>query len=125
MDCVVKSSRNPFGAKNSFFMLCSFLVMIKGTLATCSEASTPLPIKIPQGQDCQFKSILTDEDWIWRMRVTEFFMTTSMTEEEVLQKIRGEFKSEEALHLASFIEESKRGICRYRYNREEYFEEAQ
>ncbi len=44
---------------------------------------------------------------------------------EVIQRIKEEFKSEEAAHLASFIEDSKRGICRYRYNREEYFEEAQ
>jgi UDP-N-acetylglucosamine acyltransferase len=55
----------------------------------------------------------------------KMLFNSSMTEEEVLQKIKTEFKSEEALHLASFVEGSKRGICRYRYNREEYFEEAQ
>lgn len=55
----------------------------------------------------------------------KMLFNSNMTEEEVLQKIKDEFKSEEVLHLASFIEGSKRGICRYRYNREEYFEEAQ
>jgi UDP-N-acetylglucosamine acyltransferase len=50
---------------------------------------------------------------------------SGIPEKEAIQRIKEEFKSEEAVHLASFIEGSKRGICRYRYNREEYFEEAQ
>ncbi|MBD3426262.1 MAG: acyl-ACP--UDP-N-acetylglucosamine O-acyltransferase [Candidatus Omnitrophica bacterium] len=50
---------------------------------------------------------------------------SAVPEKEALKKIREDFTSEEALHLASFIEGSKRGICRYRYNREEYFEEPE
>ncbi|MGB2600523.1 MAG: acyl-ACP--UDP-N-acetylglucosamine O-acyltransferase [Candidatus Omnitrophota bacterium] len=55
----------------------------------------------------------------------KLLFNSGMTEKEAVQQIKNEFKSEEVMHLASFIEGSKRGICRYRYNREEYFEEAQ
>lgn len=40
-----------------------------------------------------------------------------------LAKIKETLHSEQIGHLVSFIEGSKRGICLYRYNREEYFEE--
>lgn len=41
---------------------------------------------------------------------------------DALVKIRESLYSEEAKHLVEFIENSKRGICKYRYSREEYFE---
>ena len=43
-------------------------------------------------------------------------------EEEALEEIKSILKSEEIKYLVSFIEESKRGICKYRYSREQYFE---
>jgi len=42
--------------------------------------------------------------------------------EEALEKIKTSIDSEEVAYMVSFIESSKRGICRYRYSREEYFE---
>lgn len=42
---------------------------------------------------------------------------------EAVARIKGTLHSEEIKHLVSFIEGSKRGICLYRYSREEYFEE--
>lgn len=44
------------------------------------------------------------------------------TQEEALRGIREQFRSKEIDRLVSFIEESKRGICKYRYSKEEYFE---
>ncbi len=41
---------------------------------------------------------------------------------EALERIREELSSEEIGHLVSFVEKSKRGICVYRYSKEQYFE---
>jgi UDP-N-acetylglucosamine acyltransferase len=47
---------------------------------------------------------------------------SGVKQEEALMKIRQELHSEEIGILVSFIEASKRGICKYRYSKEEYFE---
>ena len=44
------------------------------------------------------------------------------TSEEALRKIRKTFDSAEVAHFVSFVENSKRGVCKPRYNKEEYFE---
>ena len=41
---------------------------------------------------------------------------------EALEKIKALSNSPEMEHFVSFVESSKRGICKYKYNREEYFE---
>ena len=50
------------------------------------------------------------------------FFRSELTTEEALKKIRETLRSPEAEEFASFIGSSKRGICKYRYTREEYFE---
>lgn len=47
---------------------------------------------------------------------------SGMTIEEALLKIKESLVSSEIKHLVSFVESSKRGICKARYTREEYFE---
>lgn len=47
--------------------------------------------------------------------------TSGLTVKEALEKIRGSLKSEEIEHLVSFVENSKRGICKYRYDKEKFF----
>ena len=42
--------------------------------------------------------------------------------EEALETIKSTYHSEEVAYMVSFVESSKRGICKYRYSREEYFE---
>ena len=44
------------------------------------------------------------------------------TSKEALEKIKTSFKSDEIKHFISFIEASKRGICKIRFNKEEYFD---
>ncbi|MFC1548865.1 acyl-ACP--UDP-N-acetylglucosamine O-acyltransferase [Candidatus Omnitrophota bacterium] len=44
--------------------------------------------------------------------------------EEAMKRIKEEYNSEEVAHLVSFMEGSKRGICKYRYDRTGFFEEA-
>ena len=46
---------------------------------------------------------------------------SDMAKEEALDKIKNTLHSEEAGKFAAFIGASKRGICSYRYTREEYF----
>ncbi|MDP8298596.1 MAG: acyl-ACP--UDP-N-acetylglucosamine O-acyltransferase [Candidatus Tantalella remota] len=46
---------------------------------------------------------------------------SDMPEEEAVTAIKEKYTSEEISVLVSFIESSKRGICKYRYSREEYF----
>jgi UDP-N-acetylglucosamine acyltransferase len=48
--------------------------------------------------------------------------TSGLTTKEALEEIKKAFKSDEVGHFVSFIEKSERGICKYRYDREEYFE---
>ena len=43
------------------------------------------------------------------------------TVENALEKIRQNLHSEEIAHLVSFVELSKRGICKIRFSKEEYF----
>ncbi|MBD3296134.1 MAG: acyl-ACP--UDP-N-acetylglucosamine O-acyltransferase, partial [Candidatus Omnitrophica bacterium] len=52
----------------------------------------------------------------------KIFFLSGLSREEALVRIREKLSSEEAEKFASFIQSSKRGICLYRYNREEYFE---
>jgi UDP-N-acetylglucosamine acyltransferase len=47
--------------------------------------------------------------------------TAGITTREAVEKIRESLSSGEIEHLASFVEASKRGICKFRYNKEEYF----
>jgi UDP-N-acetylglucosamine acyltransferase len=47
--------------------------------------------------------------------------TSELKVKEALEKIRGSLKTEEIEHLVSFVESSKRGICKYRYDKEEFF----
>jgi UDP-N-acetylglucosamine acyltransferase len=47
---------------------------------------------------------------------------SGMRQEEALMSIKERFPSEEIAHMVSFIEASKRGICRYRYKKDEFFE---
>ena len=50
------------------------------------------------------------------------FFKEGLTSKEALEKIRGTLHSPEAGEFADFVASSKRGICKYRYTREEYFE---
>ena len=50
------------------------------------------------------------------------FFKSELTTGEALKRIRQTLHSPETEEFASFIESSKRGICKYRYTREEYFE---
>lgn len=52
----------------------------------------------------------------------KIFFKSSLTTEEALSEMRKTLTSEEVGNFAKFIEESQRGICKYKYNREEYFE---
>jgi len=47
---------------------------------------------------------------------------SDMSEEEAVEKIKEAFPSDEISDLVSFVEQSKRGICRVRYSSEEYFD---
>lgn len=47
--------------------------------------------------------------------------TAGRTTREAAEKIRENLKSGEIEHLVSFVEASKRGICKLRYSKEEYF----
>ncbi|MDD5634281.1 MAG: acyl-ACP--UDP-N-acetylglucosamine O-acyltransferase [Candidatus Omnitrophica bacterium] len=47
---------------------------------------------------------------------------SGLQEKEALEKIKTAYHSDEIKHLISFIENSKRGICKARYAKEEYFE---
>jgi len=44
------------------------------------------------------------------------------SEEEALEKIRESLSSEECAYLVSFVESSKRGVCKRRFETESYFE---
>ena len=62
-----------------------------------------------------------------RERITEvkdaykMLFLSDMSEEAALAAIKEKYSSDEIALLVSFIESSKRGICKYRYSREEYF----
>jgi UDP-N-acetylglucosamine acyltransferase len=56
------------------------------------------------------------------MEVFKLIYMSDLRMDDVLKKIKEECKSQEAQEIAVFIEQSKRGICKYRYSREEYFE---
>lgn len=47
---------------------------------------------------------------------------SDLGQEEALEKIRGSFHSQEIQYLVSFIEQSKRGICKYKNTKSKYFE---
>ena len=47
---------------------------------------------------------------------------TTLTTEEALAEVSKTSTSEEVKHFVRFIEDSKRGICKYKYDREEYFD---
>ena len=46
---------------------------------------------------------------------------SGMTTEDALAKMKESFSSDEVKHLVSFVEQSKRGICKIRHSKEEYF----
>jgi UDP-N-acetylglucosamine acyltransferase len=46
---------------------------------------------------------------------------SELTQEEAIGRMKGDLSSPEAHKLIAFIENSKRGICVYRYEKEEYF----
>jgi UDP-N-acetylglucosamine acyltransferase len=46
---------------------------------------------------------------------------SGMLTKEAVSKIKENLKSDEIAHLISFIESSKRGICKYRYSKEDFF----
>jgi UDP-N-acetylglucosamine acyltransferase len=50
------------------------------------------------------------------------FFREGLTSKEAVTKIRETLHSAEAEEFVSFIESSNRGICKYRYTKEEYFE---
>jgi len=52
----------------------------------------------------------------------KIFFLSDLTKEQALARISSELKSEESKNFVRFIEGTKRGICLYRYSREEYFE---
>lgn len=52
----------------------------------------------------------------------KIIFTSGLMLSEAVQKVKDSFKTEEVKNLLAFIESSKRGICRYRYVKEEYFE---
>lgn len=52
----------------------------------------------------------------------KIFFKSELTNEEAIAKIEEELNSEEVGKFVKFIQDSKRGICKYRYSREEYFE---
>ncbi len=54
--------------------------------------------------------------------VYKIMFLSGATSREALEKIKGSFKSEEIGHFVSFVEGSKRGICKIRFNKEEYFD---
>lgn len=52
----------------------------------------------------------------------KIFFKSDLTTEEAIIQIEEKLHSEEAEKFVKFIQNSKRGICKYRYSREEYFE---
>ncbi len=46
---------------------------------------------------------------------------SDLTQKEAAGRIKKEYRSDEVKHLINFINESKRGICKVRYSKEEYF----
>jgi UDP-N-acetylglucosamine acyltransferase len=50
------------------------------------------------------------------------FFRSDMNTKEAVSKIRETLHSPEADEFVRFVENSKRGICKYRYDKEEYFE---
>ncbi|MGD2279541.1 MAG: acyl-ACP--UDP-N-acetylglucosamine O-acyltransferase [Candidatus Omnitrophota bacterium] len=50
-----------------------------------------------------------------------FLFTSGLTTREALDKIKGKLTSGEIGRLVSFIESSKRGICKLRFSKEEFF----
>lgn len=50
------------------------------------------------------------------------FFRSGLNTSDALVKIKETLNSPEAAEFARFIENSKRGICKYRYDKEEYFE---
>jgi UDP-N-acetylglucosamine acyltransferase len=51
----------------------------------------------------------------------QMLFLSGKSQEEALKEIKGSFDSPEIKVLVDFIEGSKRGICKYRYEKEEYF----
>ncbi|MFQ5953381.1 MAG: acyl-ACP--UDP-N-acetylglucosamine O-acyltransferase, partial [Candidatus Omnitrophota bacterium] len=51
----------------------------------------------------------------------KLLFASDLPEQEALARIKKNLKSDQISHLVSFIENSKRGICKYRYSKEEYF----
>lgn len=49
---------------------------------------------------------------------------SEMSTQEALARIRDSFHSDEIAHLVSFVESSERGICKYKYDRKDYFDEG-
>jgi len=47
---------------------------------------------------------------------------SDMKFDDAMKELREKFHSEEVGQIVEFIEKSKRGICKYRYSKEEYFE---
>ncbi|KJJ84650.1 acyl-[acyl-carrier-protein]--UDP-N-acetylglucosamine O-acyltransferase [Candidatus Omnitrophus magneticus] len=47
---------------------------------------------------------------------------TDMRQEDAISEIKSKLFSDEIKHLVKFIEESKRGICKYKYQKDEFFE---
>jgi UDP-N-acetylglucosamine acyltransferase len=49
---------------------------------------------------------------------------SGMSTREAIAKIKDSFHSDEIAHFISFVEASERGICKYRYNKKDYFDEG-
>ena len=53
------------------------------------------------------------------------FFLSGKSADDALAEIKETLHSEEIAHFVSFIEGSKRKICRYHYNRKDYFDEGE
>ncbi len=56
------------------------------------------------------------------MEAHKLIYMSDLKMEDALEKIGKKLYSDEVKYLVNFIKNSKRGICKYRYSREEYFE---
>ena len=54
--------------------------------------------------------------------VYKIMFLSGATVEEALDKIKSSFTSDAIEHFISFVKASKRGICKMRFNKEEYFD---
>lgn len=56
------------------------------------------------------------------MEAYSIFFKSELNTKDALEKIKRTLSSPESAEFVRFVENSKRGICKYRYDKEEYFE---